>query len=91
MSKSWAVTLYRYEKDDAYIADRTVVYADDQIEATRLGQEALGADNVSVQEIPGADIPTDQEINDLQKYLRETMPSENEVTEMRSAGGSAYG
>jgi hypothetical protein len=91
MSKSWAVTLLVTEKDDNYIADRTVVYADNQIEATRLGQEALGADNVDVQEIPDADIPTDQEINDLQEYLRSTMPDENTVDEMRGAGGQAYG
>lgn len=91
MAKSWAVTLLVTEKDDDYIVDRTVVYADNQIEATRLGQEALGADQVTVEEIPGADIPTDQEINDLHKYLRETMPDENEVSNMRSAGGSAYG
>lgn len=84
MAKSWAVTLLVTEKDDDYIVDRTVVYADNQIEATRLGQEALGADQVTVEEIP-------VEINDLHKYLRETMPDENEVSNMRSAGGSAYG
>ena len=91
MSKSWAVTKTYTEKDDTYIEDRTVVYADDQIEATRLGIEALGTRNLRVEEIPGADIPTDQEINDLQKYLRETMPDETEVDEMRGAGGGAYG
>ena len=91
MAKTWAVTELYTEKDDLYISNRTVVYADDQIEATRLGQEALGTSNVTVQEIPGADIPTDQEINDLQKYLRETMPDEKEVSNMRGASGQAYG
>lgn len=91
MAKSWAVTVLKTEKTGDYITNRTVVYADDQIEATRLGQIDLGTDNVLVQEIPGADIPTDQEINDLHKYLRETMPSENDVSNMRGAGGQAYG
>ena len=91
MSKSWAVTVYKTEKGEEYITDRTVVYADDAIEATRLGQNELGTGHVRVEEIPGADIPTDQEINDLQKYLRETMPDEKEVTNMRGASGQAYG
>ena len=91
MSKSWAVTVLKTERTGDYITNRTVVYADDQIEATRQGIEALGTSNIVVEVIPDADIPTDQEINDLQKYLRETMPDEAANQEMRSAGGGAYG
>ena len=91
MAKAWAVTVLKSEKDDSYISDRTVVYADDQIEATRLGIEALGGGNLTVQEIPDGDIPTDQEINDLQQYLRDSMPDETEVSNMRGASGQAYG
>ena len=60
MAKAWAVTVLKSEKDDSYISDRTVVYADDQIEATRRGQIDLGTDDVTVEEIPDADIPTDK-------------------------------
>ena len=91
MAKTWAVTVLKTERTGDYITNRTVVYADDQIEATRLGIEALGTSNIVVQEIPDADIPTDQEINDLQQYLRETMPDENTVSDMRGASGQAYG
>ena len=91
MAKAWAVTVLKSEKDDSYISDRTVVYADDQIEATRRGQIDLGTVDVTVEEIPDADIPTDKEINDLQQYLRDTMPDETEVSNMRGASGQAYG
>ena len=91
MAKAWAVTVLKPEKDDSYISDRTVVYADDQIEATRRGQIDLGTADVTVEEIPDADIPTDKEINDLQQYLRDTMPDETEVSNMRGASGQAYG
>lgn len=91
MAKAWAVTVLYTEKEAAYISDRTVVYADDKIDATRQGQAFLGATDVVVKEIPNADIPTDQEINDLQKYLRDTMPDEAANQEMRGAGGGAYG
>ena len=91
MAKAWAVTKTYHEKDADYISDRTVVYADDQIEATRLGIEALGGGNLTVQEIPDADIPTDKEINDLHQYLRDSMPDENTVDDMRGASGQAYG
>ena len=51
MAKTWAVTVLKTERTGDYITNRTVVYADDQIEATRLGIEALGTSNIVVQEI----------------------------------------
>jgi hypothetical protein len=90
MSKAYAVTVTRHNNltGETEVRNRTVVYADDEIEAAKLGRQELGTDQFRVDEIPGGDIPTDAEMNALQRELRE------EVTDLGAAeraGGGAYG
>ena len=96
MSSAWTVTVLKDTKDGNVVTDRTVVYADDQIEATKLGIAALGTTSITVQEIPaehGGQIPSDAELNALQAQYRQDVGGDPEElrTQMKGSGGQAYG
>ena len=96
MSHAWTVTVLQETKGEHVVTNRTVVYADDQIEATRLGIAALDTTNITVQEIPdehGGRIPTDAELNALQQQYRDDVGGDAEEIrgQMKGSSGQAYG
>ena len=96
MSTAWIARVVKQTQGQTYIADGTTVYANDQIEATRLGIAALGTTNITLTEIPaehGGHNPTDAEMNALQQQYRDEVggtPEDLQQT-MGGASGQAYG
>jgi hypothetical protein len=89
MSKAYAITSLKIQPTtgEETIVERTVVYADDEVEATRLGGNELGHHNFRVDEIIGGDVPTDDEMNALQARLRQEVA---DLAGVDRAGGGAY-
>jgi len=73
---------------DATIKASTSVYADTELEARISGAAQLGTtpEKVQVTLIPGVSNPSDQELMDTWRELRE-----NQTTNTETTGGGAYG